>query len=454
MHFSLHQIVRYYYRLLTNSLGNSESTHLNVACETAKIDISERIQGTHTEAVEFLRKIDEDKAVYDKEQKERRKQGGQGEQEEEDDQLETVFDSDEICNLNTDICVWINAIDVEAKECVSSSDDGDRDNISENKGFAKWFIQLCKMLPLFSAISNKFFDSPNPVGSSWSSETYFKNLRQLHGQDIPCSIDAFIKRDLQLSNASVIKASQKFFSIQSQNVSDDDATNEANCSNDESEAVVELDSNTPKNQNVENTPVSSTPVTSTPKARSTSVCNDRIECPACSNGDSPAGAHKCIVCHKAVHAIDGCSISIGEEEGYGKGRKCTACHQAESVGTRSDKKQVIDATELNRNELWTRSSRSKSSKYTKSKPNWDLIPMNKKVKIGCLVNESTKQTVYKKGRNKFKLSNTCAVDSPIQLIATAIAYNPAYRSSIKNENDGIFKITKALATKYGVYLHF
>lgn len=28
-------------------------------------------------------------------------------------------------------------------------------------------------------------------------------------------------------------------------------------------------------------------------------------CPVCSNGDKPTGAHKCYICNKAVHAIDG-----------------------------------------------------------------------------------------------------------------------------------------------------
>lgn len=134
--------------MFANSLGNSESSHSNTACETAKIYIGEKIQGTHTEAVEFLQKIDEESIVDD------------------DEHDETPFDSEEICDSDTDIGTWIQFINQEAETNVPSSDDGDRDNILENKGFAKLFIRLCKMLPLFSAISNKFFDSPNFVGSS------------------------------------------------------------------------------------------------------------------------------------------------------------------------------------------------------------------------------------------------------------------------------------------------
>lgn len=220
-------------------------------------------------AVEFLRKIDE---IHDADS-------------DKQEEIETAFGANEICDSDTGIGAWLQDIEEEAKESVSSSDDGDRDNILENKEFAKLFIKLCKMLPLFSAISNKFFDSPNPVGSSWSSETYFKNVKQLHGKDIPCSADMFIKRDIQLTNASVIKASQKCFSIQTEGLdfNDDDTQS---CANDES-----------------------------------------------FNDDLPST----------------------------------------SLEVRSKEKQVLDAKDISHEEKWDRSSKSKSSKYTRSVPNWNLI---------------------------------------------------------------------------------
>lgn len=110
------------------------------------------------------------------------------------------------------IGLWIAKIDTEAKELVEHADDGDRDNLLKNEKFAKHFIGLCKMLPIWSAISCKFFDTPYLVGSSWLSETNFKNVKQLHDGEIPCSVDQFLKRDLQLSNSSVIKASQDMLS--------------------------------------------------------------------------------------------------------------------------------------------------------------------------------------------------------------------------------------------------
>lgn len=50
----------------------------------------------------------------------------------------------------------------------------------------------------------------------------------------------------------------------------------------------------------------------------------QADCPACKNGESPEGAHECVVCKRAVHAIDGCSVAIGEE-GYGQSRLCMMC---------------------------------------------------------------------------------------------------------------------------------
>lgn len=343
----------------------------------------------------------------------------------EHEETQTTFDSEEICDSQTKIKDWINEIDEEAAQCALNDDDGDRDNIMENQPFAKLFIRLCQVLPLFSAISNKFFDSPNLVGSSWSSETYFKNLKQLHGNDIPCSADVFIKRDIQLTNSSVIKASQNVFSIQSENLDFSE--------NDEPE--MPSSKLTPKIKS------------STPRQQTQPL----PACVACSSGNAPGGAHKCIVCKKSVHPFDGCSVSIGDEEGYGEKRKCMECHYAvEKTKQTTEKIKMVDAKSLNEEEKWTRSKKSKS-KYTTPAPNWNLTPMNKKVKIGILQNEVLRDMVYKKGPKNFKMTNTDTIDSVIQLIAAAIAYNPVYRSSIENENYGIFKIAKALAAKYAFY---
>lgn len=54
-------------------------------------------------------------------------------------------------------------------------------------------------------------------------------------------------------------------------------------------------------------------------------------CIACSNGDFPEGAHKCIVCAKNVHLFEYCSYPINsgeeDEEGYGQKRICFNCNK-------------------------------------------------------------------------------------------------------------------------------
>lgn len=102
----------------------SERTLQDNAYETAKKYIGQRIEGTRIETVEFLGKIDEDRVA-----------------EEDGDQFQTVFT---MCDVESNIGAWIHEIDEDAKESVLSSDEGDRDNILENKEFAKLFIRLCK----------------------------------------------------------------------------------------------------------------------------------------------------------------------------------------------------------------------------------------------------------------------------------------------------------------------
>lgn len=51
------------------------------------------------------------------------------------------------------------------------------------------------------------------------------------------------------------------------------------------------------------------------------------ECAVCAAGNKASGAHRCIVCTKAIHIIDeNCSVVVeGSEEGYGEKRICIDC---------------------------------------------------------------------------------------------------------------------------------
>ncbi|XP_036319255.1 uncharacterized protein LOC118733792 [Rhagoletis pomonella] len=53
-----------------------------------------------------------------------------------------------------------------------------------------------------------------------------------------------------------------------------------------------------------------------------------IDCPTCKDEHRPDGAHKCIVCKMAVHALSQCSEPYGAEEGLGQVRICKKCVQS------------------------------------------------------------------------------------------------------------------------------
>lgn len=356
-----------------------------------------------------------------------------------------MIESDETYDHDTDISKWLENIATEADELVRSEDDGDRDNILENQPFASYFIKLCKMLPIWSAISCKFFNSPNLIGSSWSSETNFKNTKQLHGDNIPCSVDEFVKRDLQLNNSTVIEASKKYIkkSARIDQIPNQNTTLKPKT--------------TPKTQRGRNTK-NSTQI----KEKSENTAN--VECIACKDGNYPTGLHKCFFCNKSVHLFDGCSYSINDEEGCGEKRQCMQCYRLNketsepktfdaSNSQESNELETVEASNsqetneseiaeaLNSQETWSKSNK-KPSKYMKTVPNWGLVPINKKISIPRFENGNLSKTGFSVNRKTVSLSNTCAFDSIVQLIAAAYAYNPTYRSSF---SDGIFMIARMMA---------
>lgn len=241
------------------------------------------------------------------------------------DLLESIDEND------SDISKWMTQIDSKAKDLVERLDGGDRDNILENHAFAQQFIRLCKMFSIWSASSCKFFNSNNPVGSSWSSETNFKNVKQLHAGKIPCSFDEFLTRDMQLTNSGIILASQKYMATPNFSSAEEIAKENSKCVTEE------------KSPDSDQT---NQPIESLNSEIPTSIIessSNQGKCLACERGDLPTGSHKCVSCHKSVHLLPFCSISIGDDEGCGELRKCYACSQ------QPDSKTI----ELNYEEKWS-----------------------------------------------------------------------------------------------------
>lgn len=136
----------------------------------------------------------------------------------------------------------------------------------------------------------------------------------------------------------------------------------------------------------------------------------------CRNGMEPGGAHQCIRCEKPVHILPCCSISIGDEEGYGERRLCNACASAPKTLETTSPPVSQTVSEMEYNETWNKTKKKTTSKYLKSAPNWNLNNnIQKKVKLGILQNGNLSNTTYKVGNQKVALTNTCAFDSICQV---------------------------------------
>ncbi|CAK1594095.1 unnamed protein product [Parnassius mnemosyne] len=64
-------------------------------------------------------------------------------------------------------------------------------------------------------------------------------------------------------------------------------------------------------------------------------------CIACKMGNLPEGAHYCVMCKTAVHALDGCSMPYeSDDEGYGQKRICYSCNNKNVKGKLDDNEKV------------------------------------------------------------------------------------------------------------------
>lgn len=311
---------------------------------------------------------------------------------------------------------WIANIEKEAREMVQSSDEGDRDNLMYNEPFVGFFRKLCKVLPLWTAVCCDVFESPYETSSSANVESDFKNIKLSMKDIIPCRVDVFLERHLRMIDGAVKIASQRYLGY----VSDD------NCESNE-----EKDPDSVHDDFDFMSPTESLP---------TSICT------ACANNHLPSDAHKCNICGRNVHILPGCSLSIGDEEGFGEKRICIICSTESSLpkSTRPPKKskstkestkplrqskRIIEnkdqtkatnskengKNELNHKESWNK--RTKRSHYLKPSPHWDLITnVDKKVKLGLLCNGNLSTITHMVDKRPVGMRNTCAFDSLVQVL--------------------------------------
>lgn len=352
---------------------------------------------------------------------------------------------------DSSIGLWLKSIVADVSETISECDEGDRDNLMFNQEFAKYFIGLLKLYPLWSAICCQFFNGSKLTASSASVESHIKVMKQSLEGVIPCSVDKFVQENMEMIEGMIIEASQDYIKFVSEpneksiDVTEDEETNKNDTETIEvhQDDVTDLDVSTAEIHEI-NCVISA--------------------CPACKDENWPGEAHKCILCNKNVHILPGCSLSIGDSEGFGEKRVCVLCN------SKQQQQQQNMIIEMGHTEKWNRKSKRdvKRSKYMAPVPHWDLNHhFNKNVKIGFLINANMSSRVFSINKSFVGLRNTNTFDSlaqvktvlaseyvrqfnsfsTLQILAALFAYIPTSRSIMENTGDEIYKISIALAKK-------
>lgn len=302
---------------------------------------------------------------------------------------------------NSNIGLWLQTIVDDVEVTVSESDDGDRDNLMFNKEFAKYFVNLCKLFPLWSSICCQFFKGSKSVASSASVESHIKVMKQSLEGVIPCSIDQFVQQNMDLIEGMIIEASQDYINfVITPDPKPSDVTNDKESIEDDTQTIdVDQDDEIMINADVISDEVDLIK----------SVISD---CPACKDKNWPSSAHTCILCGKNVHILAGCSLAIGDNEGHGEKRVCVLCHSKEQ------EQQQNMISELGHTENWGRKPERdlKRSKYMAPAPHWDLNHhFDKNVKIGFLTNANMSARVFYINKEYIGLRNTNTFDTLAQV---------------------------------------
>lgn len=198
--------------------------------------------------------------------------------------------------VNTKFTEWSTVILEECKLAVKN-DSGNRDNLHYVPELLEHLLPMCVKLPLWTGIMVPIFGYGTRVGSSSSVESYFKELKiNFMGNNDSLRVDNFLMQHIKINDGSLnIAAATSTFQ------EDPREGREA-----ENRAVMVENDNIPTENQAPNPTVNIT------------------VCIACSMGNPPEGAHQCFICQKPVHALDGCSLPIGEE-GYRQKRQCMSC---------------------------------------------------------------------------------------------------------------------------------
>lgn len=285
---------------------------------------------------------------------------------------------------------------IEAKE---KNDEGTHDNMHFNEPLAKKLKDFCKFIPIWSAVMVSIFKYGKITESSASSESLFNDLKNriFNHKTLPLRIDDFIKTHIKSVEGSIILS-------ESRNISS---------------TIHQIQ---PNNEDLIQ-----------PNRDTLNLC------PACKNGDFPSDAHKCIICSAKVHVLDECSVSIGNEEGYGEKRKCIGCHTSNTSNINEINEDLI--LENWGNEALGPEKKRKKKNYLDKDPTIVLYndqSPTKSIVIGILQNGSlSKLSPVLINSKHFVVTNTCAFDSIVHALCVSMCDSPLYYQFINSKKEDL-----------------
>lgn len=96
-----------------------------------------------------------------------------------------------------------------------TTNDGDHDNLQYVPDLCLEIVNLCKLLPLWSAIMAPYFKNAETVSSSAPVESNFNDIknRVFKTTDLPTSIDNFVSKHIDIleGTKAIVEASSKNF---------------------------------------------------------------------------------------------------------------------------------------------------------------------------------------------------------------------------------------------------
>lgn len=354
------------------------------------------------------------------------------------DEHEELFSLVDVSESIPSLKSWLKEMKLNVKQVIDTEDDGNNDNVYYNPEFAKHFLRTCNLLPLWSAISCEIFNSKSKTSSSANVESYFKDVKHVHKDIIPCSVDIFAQKHIEGIEQHIITASKKYAVFVGPNIQTKEKVKKQSTIEKETDDLEKAKKQSTIENETDDLDFVKTPPQKEIESQQVET-NEEITCTVCKDGNDPTGAHTCIKCGKNVHIISGCSFPCDgeneDDEGYGSKRICAECY------TKSSK--IREA--LNTKDEWAKTNKKKKSHYLQKNPQFEIMATDKKQKINILKNGNLAKKAIKFKGKPIVLRNTCAFDSLIQSIAGAYAYNHKFREFADKQKDDVFQLAILLA---------